>query len=53
MNRPDPQEARWFLSQYRRWGMLEGTQDDAQIAAAIAQTALYDAAVAEDGTAGR
>ncbi|HDR9071420.1 TPA: ABC transporter substrate-binding protein [Burkholderia vietnamiensis] len=53
VNRPDPQEARWFLSQYRRWGMLEGTQDDAQIAAAIAQTALYDAAVAEDGTAGR
>ncbi len=53
VNRPDPQEARWFLSQYRRWGMLEGTQDDAQIAAAIAQTALYDAAVADDGTAGR
>lgn len=52
VNRPDPQEGRWFLLQYRRWGMLDGTQDDAAIAAAIAQTALYDAAVAEGEAAG-
>lgn len=53
VNRPDPQEGRWFLLQYRRWGMLDGTHDDAAIAAAIAQTALYDAAVAEGGAAGQ
>ncbi|MBN3775325.1 nitrate ABC transporter substrate-binding protein, partial [Burkholderia sp. Se-20378] len=41
-----------FLSQYRRWGMLDGSHDDAGIARAIAQTALYDAAVAESGAAG-
>jgi nitrate/nitrite transport system substrate-binding protein len=51
VNRPDPRDGQWFLSQYRRWGMLDGAHDDAGIAAAIAQTALYDAAVAEGGSA--
>ncbi|EDT38513.1 ABC-type nitrate/sulfonate/bicarbonate transport systems periplasmic components-like protein [Burkholderia ambifaria MEX-5] len=32
--------------------MLDGAHDDAGIAAAIAQTALYDAAVAEGGSTG-
>ena len=52
VNRPDPREGEWFLSQYRRWGMLDGAHDDAGIARAIAQTALYDAAVAESGAPG-
>lgn len=52
VNRPDPREGEWFLSQYRRWGMLDGSHDDAAIARAIAQTALYDAAVAESGAPG-
>jgi nitrate/nitrite transport system substrate-binding protein len=53
VNRPIAQDALWFLSQYRRWGMLDGERDDEAIAAAIAQTALYDAAVAETGAAQR
>ncbi len=51
VNRPNAADGLWFLSQYRRWGMLEGARDDAAIAAAIAQTALYDAAVADAGVA--
>ncbi|VWB74977.1 nitrate ABC transporter substrate-binding protein [Burkholderia dolosa] len=51
VNRPDPRDGEWFIAQYRRWGMLAGARDDAAIAAAIAQTALYDAAVAEGGAA--
>jgi two-component system, oxyanion-binding sensor len=31
----------WFITQYRRWGMLRGAADDAAIAAAVNQTALY------------
>jgi ABC-type nitrate/sulfonate/bicarbonate transport system substrate-binding protein len=47
VNRPSAADGAWFLAQYRRWGLLGGDRDDAAIAAAIAQTALYDAAVAE------
>ncbi|MBF3726248.1 nitrate ABC transporter substrate-binding protein, partial [Burkholderia pseudomallei] len=39
----------WFLSQYRRWGMLSGDVDDAAIANGVAHTALYDEAVALGG----
>lgn len=36
----------WFLTQYRRWGLLSGAHDDAAIASAISQTALYREAAA-------
>ncbi|CAN7206067.1 CmpA/NrtA family ABC transporter substrate-binding protein [Caballeronia sp. LjRoot29] len=42
VNYPRPSDGLWFLTQYRRWGLLNGNQDDdAAIAAAISQTALY------------
>lgn len=50
VNRPCADDGLWFLSQYRRWGMRDGAQDDDRArVAAIAQTAMYDAAVAEMG----
>ena len=41
VNYPRPSDGLWFLTQYRRWGLLSGAHDDAAIAAAISQTALY------------
>ncbi|RQS64337.1 nitrate ABC transporter substrate-binding protein [Burkholderia sp. Bp8963] len=49
VNRPRTEDGLWFLSQYRRWGMLADTRDDRALAAAIADPALYDAAVAGTG----
>lgn len=50
VNYPRPSDGRWFISQYRRWGLDDGEPgDDAAIAAAINQTALYrEAATALD-----
>ncbi|MCS6479899.1 ABC transporter substrate-binding protein [Burkholderia thailandensis] len=48
-NRPATSDGLWFLSQYRRWGMLSGDVDDAAIATGVAQTAIYDEAVALAG----
>ncbi len=53
VNYPRVSEGRWFLAQYRRWHLLrEGDSagaDDAAIAAAINQTALYREAAALAG----
>lgn len=49
VNRPAASDGMWFLSQYRRWGMLSGDVDDAAIANGVAHTALYDEAVALGG----
>ncbi|WP_186014352.1 CmpA/NrtA family ABC transporter substrate-binding protein [Burkholderia gladioli] len=46
VNRPRASDGLWFVSQYRRWGMLTAEHDDAAIAAAVTQTALYEEAVA-------
>ena len=46
VNYPRPSDGLWFLTQYRRWGLLSGAHDDAAIAAAISQTALYREAAA-------
>lgn len=50
VNYPRASEGRWFLAQYRRWGLWRGseaaTADDATIAAAINQTGLYREAAA-------
>ncbi|AJY39307.1 ABC transporter substrate-binding protein [Burkholderia humptydooensis] len=51
-NRPAASDGLWFLSQYRRWGMLSGDVDDAAIANGVAQTAIYDEAVALAGVRG-
>jgi two-component system, oxyanion-binding sensor len=50
VNYPRASDGLWFLTQYRRWGMLEGAaSDDAAIAAAISQTNLYREAAALAG----
>jgi len=49
VNYPRVAEGRWFLAQYRRWGLLrpaDAQADDATIAASINQTALYREAAA-------
>jgi ABC-type nitrate/sulfonate/bicarbonate transport system substrate-binding protein len=50
VNYPRVSDGRWFLAQYRRWRLLRGdssrTADDAAVASAINQTALYREAAA-------
>jgi two-component system, oxyanion-binding sensor len=41
VNYPRVSDGLWFITQYRRWGMLDGPADDAAIARAVNQTALY------------
>jgi nitrate/nitrite transport system substrate-binding protein len=43
VNYPRASDGLWFVTQYRRWGMLDGavTADDAALAAAISQIELY------------
>jgi nitrate/nitrite transport system substrate-binding protein len=41
VNFPRVSDGSWFITQYRRWGMLSGEHDDAAIASAVNQTALY------------
>jgi two-component system, oxyanion-binding sensor len=41
VNYPRPSDGLWFLTQYRRWGLLSGDNDDAALASAISQTGLY------------
>ncbi len=46
MDAPLPEDGLWFLSQYRRWGMLKREVDWVQVAADASATALFDAAAA-------
>ena len=46
VNYPRPSDGLWFLTQYRRWGLLSGDHDDAAIASAISQTTMYREAAA-------
>ncbi|SAK72371.1 ABC-type nitrate/sulfonate/bicarbonate transporter, periplasmic ligand binding protein [Caballeronia temeraria] len=47
VNYPRVSDGLWFITQYRRWGMLDADIDDEAIAASVNQTALYrDAAQA-------
>ncbi|GLU35774.1 CmpA/NrtA family ABC transporter substrate-binding protein [Trinickia caryophylli] len=50
VNYPRISDGRWFIAQYRRWGLLKGepttAEQDAAVAAAINQTALYREAAA-------
>ncbi len=41
MNYPRASDGMWFITQYRRWGMVDADIDAAAIAAAVNQTALY------------
>jgi nitrate/nitrite transport system substrate-binding protein len=48
-NYPQPKYAKWFLSQYRRWGMVEGPPDYEGIAKQVMRTDLYEEAMKEIG----
>jgi nitrate/nitrite transport system substrate-binding protein len=48
-NYPQPKYAKWFLTQYRRWGMVEGTPDYEGVAREVMRTDLYEEAMKEIG----
>lgn len=50
-NYPQPKYAKWFLTQHRRWGLLEGTPDYDGIAKSVMRTDLYEEAMKEIGYA--
>lgn len=50
-NYPQPKYAKWFLSQYRRWGMVTGAPDYEGITKRVMRTDLYEEAMKEIGFA--
>jgi nitrate/nitrite transport system substrate-binding protein len=48
-NYPQPKYATWFLSQFRRWGLIEGTPDYAGIVRQVMRPDLYEEAMKEVG----
>jgi len=48
-NFPQPKYATWFLSQYRRWGMVTGAPDYDAITKRVMRTDIYTEAMAEIG----
>ncbi|SPB13043.1 nitrate ABC transporter substrate-binding protein [Caballeronia novacaledonica] len=51
VNYPRVSDGLWFITQYRRWGLLDADIDDAGIAASVNQTALYRDAAQAAGVA--
>jgi len=51
VNYPRVSDGLWFITQYRRWGMLDADIDDTAIAASVNQTALYREAARAAGVA--
>ncbi|MBK9992301.1 MAG: ABC transporter substrate-binding protein [Verrucomicrobia bacterium] len=48
-NYPQPKYAKWFLSQYRRWGLVTGTPDYEGIAKRVMRNDIYEEAMKEIG----
>jgi nitrate/nitrite transport system substrate-binding protein len=48
-NYPQSSYAKWWITQLRRWGMVEGTPDYAGIASKVMQPGLFDEAMKELG----
>jgi nitrate/nitrite transport system substrate-binding protein len=48
-NYPQPKYAKWFLSQYRRWGMVSGAPEYDAVAKRVMRTDLYEDAMKELG----
>jgi nitrate/nitrite transport system substrate-binding protein len=46
-NYPQPKYAKWWLSQFRRWGMVEGTPDYEGVASSVMRSDLYEEAMKE------
>jgi nitrate/nitrite transport system substrate-binding protein len=50
-NYPQAKYAKWFLSQYRRWGMVAGTPDYDGVAKRVMRADIYEEAMKEIGYA--
>ena len=50
-NYPQPKYAKWFLTQYRRWGLVKGAPDYDGIANQVMRPDIYEAAMKEIGYA--
>jgi nitrate/nitrite transport system substrate-binding protein len=50
-NYPQAKYAKWFLSQYRRWGMVSGAPDYEGVAKRVMRADLYEEAMKEIGYA--
>jgi len=50
-NYPQPKYAVWWLTQFRRWGMVTGTPDYQGVASQVMRPDLYEAAMKEMGYA--
>ncbi len=50
-NYPQPKYAKWFISQFRRWGMVAGTPDYDGVSKRVMRTDLYEEAMKEIGYA--
>jgi nitrate/nitrite transport system substrate-binding protein len=50
-NYPQHKYAMWFLSQYRRWGMVDGSVDYMGIAKKVMRPDIYEEAMKEIGYA--
>jgi nitrate/nitrite transport system substrate-binding protein len=48
-NYPQPKYCTWWLSQFRRWGMVEGAPDYAGVAKQVMRPDLYEEAMKEIG----
>ena len=48
-NYPQPKFAVWWLTQFRRWGMVQGTPDYAGVARQVMRPDLYEEAMKEIG----
>ena len=48
-NYPQPKFAKWFLSQYRRWGLVEGAPDYEGITKEVMRADIYEEAMKEIG----
>lgn len=48
-NFPQPKYVKWWLSQFRRWGMVEGAPDYEGVAKAVMQPGIYEEAMKEIG----
>ena len=50
-NYPQPKYAAWWLTQFRRWGMVEGAPDYAGVARQVMRPDIYEEAMKEIGYA--
>jgi nitrate/nitrite transport system substrate-binding protein len=50
-NYPQAKYAAWWLTQFRRWGMVEGAPDYAGVAKQVMRSDLYEEAMKEIGYA--